>query len=75
MRIAGPANYVHMQDGAVARDVSSIIICLIIHDCYIVGCLDVSKLVDTVNKCMNRRYHIIFKKKKYIYIYSIFIVI
>jgi len=75
MRIAGPANYVHMQDGAVARDVSSIIICLIIHDCYIVGCLDVSKLVDTVNKCMNRRYHIIFKKKKYIYIYSIFIVV
>ena len=74
MKIAGPANYVHMQDGAVARDVSSIILCLIIHDCYIVGCLEVSKLVDTVNKCMNKNYHIIFKNKK-VYIYSIFIVV
>ena len=75
MKIAGPANYVHMQDGSLAREVASIILCLIIHDCYIVGCLEVSKLVDVVNKCMNKNYHILFRIKKKVYIYSIFIVI
>ena len=74
MRIAGPANYTHMQDGAMARDVSSEIECLIIHDCFIVGCLEVSTLVDIVNRSMNKKYHVIFQTEN-VYIYSIFIVV
>jgi len=74
MRIAGAANYTHMQDGAMARDVSSEIECLIIHDCFIVGCLEVSTLVDIVNRSMNKKYHVIFQTEN-VYIYSIFIVV
>ena len=74
MKIAGPANYTHMQDGAMARDVSSQIECLIIHDCFIVGCLEVSTLVDIVNRSMNKKYHVIFDTEN-VYIYSIFIVV
>ena len=69
------ANYIHTLDSALARDVAERIACLIIHDCFMVGCLEVSKLIDIINICFNTNYHKEWPYKLKKEIYSIFIVI
>ncbi len=73
--IAVLANYIHILDSAISRDVATRISCFIIHDCFMVGCLEVSELIDIINLCFNSNYDKkwpIKNKKKF---YSIFIVI
>jgi hypothetical protein len=69
------ANYIHTLDSALARDVAQRIACLIIHDCFMVGCLEVSQLIDIINICFNCDYHENWEIKMEKEIYSIFIVI
>jgi hypothetical protein len=54
--IALVANYIHVLDSSLARDVVCRIPCFIIHDCFIIGCLEVSSLIDTINICFNTNY-------------------
>lgn len=69
------ANYIHVLDSALSRDVATRIPCFIIHDCFLVGCLEVSLMIDTVNICFNSDYHENWKIKNKKNFYSIFIVI
>jgi hypothetical protein len=75
MNKALKANYIHTLDSALARDVAQRIACLIIHDCFMVGCLEVSELIDTINICFNCDYHKKWPIKMKKEVYSIFIVI
>lgn len=69
------ANFVHTQDAALARDVVTKITCMPVHDCFIIGCLEVSNLIDIVNKCMNITYCGDWDFRLNKEIYSIFILL
>ncbi len=75
MEISSKANYIHMQDGCMARDVATRIACFIIHDCFMAGCLEISTLIDIINICFNCDYDKKWPHKNRKKTFSIFIVL
>jgi hypothetical protein len=66
-----------VHDSTLARDVAWKIPCIIIHDCFMVGCLEVSKLIEIINTSFKMKLEIGWPHyiKEMDILYSIFIVI
>jgi len=76
-KISGKANYIHLHDSTLARDVAWKIPCIIIHDCFMVGCLEVSELIEIINTSFKLKFEKDWPNysKEISALYSIFIVI
>jgi len=67
------ANFIQSFDACLVRMVLEEMFALTVHDCFLTDYLNISKLLNCVNKCMNRAFHNINNMNEEIW--SLFIIL